>query len=221
MKKNTTIQKVETKAPAFNIETLINQAVSSNASVDTVERLLAMRKQLRDEWAKQQFDNALASLQGEIPVIEKGQRAGSGSFTYNYAPLEFIISKVKDIIAKYGFSYTFDTAQNGKLKVMCKVKHKAGHTEISEFELAIDTNARMNTSQQYGAALTYGKRYAFCNAFGIVVGGEDTDTVIKQKEIKELENKYIEKINGAKTLNDLAKVGAELKKNIKPDLLSS
>lgn len=161
MKKTKQIQKVETKAPAFNIETLISQAVSGNASVDTVERLLAMRKQLRDEWAKQQFDNALASLQGEIPVIEKGQRAGSGSFTYNYAPLEFIISKVKDIIAKYGFSYTFDTAQNGKLKVMCKVKHKAGHTEISEFELAIDTNARMNTSQQYGAALTYGKRYAF------------------------------------------------------------
>ena len=39
MKKNTSIQKVETKAPAFNIETLISQAVSQNTSVESLERL--------------------------------------------------------------------------------------------------------------------------------------------------------------------------------------
>ena len=57
----------------------------------------------------------------------------------------------------------------------CKVKHKDGHMEVSTFEIAIDTSAKMNVSQKDGAANTYGKRYAFCNAFGILSGDEDTD----------------------------------------------
>lgn len=155
---------------------LISQAIDKNVDVATMERLLAMRRELRGEKAKEVFDEAMANFQAHCPVIEKKKVAGSGNFSYNYAPLEYIVEKVKSLISENGFSYTFDTKQEeGSMTVYCKVKHKLGHMEVSEFQLAIDKSARMNTSQQYGAALTYGKRYAFMDAFGIVVGGEDTD----------------------------------------------
>ena len=42
--------------------------------------------------------------------------------------------------------------------------------------MPIDKDAFMNSQQQYGSASTFSKRYAFCNAFGILTGDEDNDT---------------------------------------------
>ena len=173
--KDTNIQKTETIAPAFNIETLINQAVTSNAPVESLARLLDIRRELKAEWAKEQFDKSLAAFQGECPVVEKRKKVSFNTTNYSYAPLEDIVEQVKPLLAKYGFSYMFDTETNGKMKVICKVKHLAGHSEVATFDMEIDNNAKMNVSQKYGSALTYAKRYAFCAAFAINVKDEDTD----------------------------------------------
>lgn len=206
MKKQTKMIEVKQAAPeAISPEKLIQLAIQNNTPVEVMERLLAMSKEIKADRAKEAFDKAMSQLLSEMPVISKNQRAGSGSFTYKYAPLEDIVAKVKDIISKHGFSYSFDTKQNGKLKVLCKVTHAAGHTEVSEFELEIDKSARMNISQQYGSALSYGKRYAFCNAFGIVIGGEDTDAnTPKQKKGKEISQAQIDFINNINTMPKLS-----------------
>ncbi|HEX9059138.1 MAG TPA: ERF family protein [Clostridia bacterium] len=226
--KDTKIQKIETTAPAFNIETLISQAVAKDISVESLSRLLDMRKTLKDEWAKEQFNNALAALQGEIPTIEKTKsvKTNSGKVAYKYAPIESIINQVRPTLQKYGFSYStnMEIIENGttKIKAMVKVIHKAGHSEITEMTVPLGNKTDiMSNTQVVAAAQTFAKRYAFCNAFGILTGEDDNEMTLNQKEIKELENKYIEKINGAKTLDELAKVGAEIKKNIKPDFAES
>jgi hypothetical protein len=51
--------------------------------------------------------------------------------------------------------------------------------EVSQSEIDIDTSSKMNISQRDGAANSYGKRYAFCNAFGILTGDEDTDANVQ------------------------------------------
>lgn len=157
-------------------EALIAQAITKKVPVETMEKLLAMRKELKEEWAKEQYDRAMSTLQSDLPVIEKKVRAGSASFNYNYAPLEYIVEKTKKIISTNGFSYYFDTEEaDNFMTIFCHVTHSAGFTKTSKFKLPIDKGARMNMTQQYGSSLTYGKRYCFCNAFGIVVGGEDND----------------------------------------------
>jgi len=157
-------------------EALIAKAIERNVPVETMERLLAMRRELKAEYAKAQFDTAMATFQAVCPIIEKNERAGQGGFTYTYASLDYIVKQVKELLAENGFSYTFDTKKTEKsLTTYCKVKHTDGHMEVSTFEIAIDTTAKMNISQKDGAANTYGKRYAFCNAFGILTGDEDTD----------------------------------------------
>src|SRR5512143_2360309 len=164
-------------APEGNrVEALIAKAIDKNVPVETMERLLSMRRELKVEWAKEEFDKAMAVFQAECPIIQKSSKVSFGTTNYSYAALDEIVRQVKELLAKNGFSYTFDTKKTDQsITTFCKVKHRAGHMEVSEFEIDIDTNAKMNISQKDGAASSYGKRYAFCNAFGILTGDEDTD----------------------------------------------
>lgn len=159
-------------------ESLIAQAIEKNVPVETMEKLLAMRRELKAEWAKEEFDKAMANFQAECPIIEKKKRVSFNTTNYSYAPLEDIVEQVKNLLSKNGFSYTFDTKEaENAIKVICYAKHIAGHTEPSSLEIQIDQASKMNKTQQYGSANSYGKRYAFCNAFGILTGDEDNDAV--------------------------------------------
>ncbi len=67
-------------------------------------------------------------------------------------------------------------AKTGYIKVALTVKHTSGHSEVTCVELPLGNKTRiMSQTQVEAAALTFAKRYAFCNAFGILTGDEDTD----------------------------------------------
>lgn len=217
-----------TKAPKsrgvnVNIDELLAQAISKGAGLETLEKLLAMRKELKMEYAKEQFDAALASFQSECPVIKKERKVDFVGKTsgvrvkYAYAPLDEIVEQVKGLIAKNGLSYTIDMENTEtSITAIVKVRHIAGHSEITKFTVPIDKNAYMSAQQQYGAASTFAKRYCFCNAFGILTGDEDTDAtpdsignegiMPKTPQPKNINNADILTVRGAKLhLNETVK----------------
>ncbi len=57
----------------------------------------------------------------------------------------------------------------------CHIHHSLGHTEATSFTVPIDPEDRMKAAQRVASSLTYAKRYAFCNGFGIMTGDEDDD----------------------------------------------
>lgn len=183
MKKDTATeaQVVEEKGLALKgeAEILISQAIDKNVPVEALERLLAMRRELRAEQAKEEYDRAMAAFQAECPTIEKTKAVyekDRKTIRYKYAPLEAVVDQVKALLAKYGFSYAINTIQDEKmLGVVCKVNHKFGHSEETTFSVPIGSEGYMSDVQKYGARLTFAKRYAFCNAFGILTGDEDND----------------------------------------------
>ena len=77
---------------------VIAEAVKSgNVSVENLERLMAMRREIKAEKAREAYHHAKNELQAELPVVGKTEKAGSGNFTYPYAPLEVILlAKNKD-----------------------------------------------------------------------------------------------------------------------------
>lgn len=162
-----------------NPETLIASAIEKGVDVGVMERLLLMRKELRAEAAKEAYDHALAAFQAECPPIQKTKKVmnkDGRSVRYAYAPLETIISQVKDLLQKHGFSYRVNTiSAEDKVKAICTSTHSMGHAENSEFEVPIEKGAFMSMPQQYASSLTFAKRYAFCNAFGIMTADEDND----------------------------------------------
>jgi cytochrome c553 len=165
----------------INIESLISKAIDKNIPVDVMERLLVIRRELKAEWAKEQYDKAMSEFQAECPIIKKtkGVRTDEGKVAYKYAPLEAIVDQVKILLSKHGFSYGVnqpESKQQGYIKVAFTVKHKSGHSEVSSVELPLGNKTKiMSQTQVEAAALTFAKRYAFCNAFGILTGDEDNE----------------------------------------------
>jgi len=158
-------------------ERLIALAIEKGVSVETMEKLLAMRRELKQEAAKEAYFKALGAFQAECPVIEKTKAVKNkgGSVVYRYAPLESIVEQVRAILTKHGFSYNTDTSQSEQeLTVMCVSHHVAGHSETTKIAVPIGSDY-MTAQQMVGSARTFAMRYAFCNAFGILTGDEDTD----------------------------------------------
>lgn len=174
---------IQIKSTVPDIEQLLTLAVDKNASIDALEKLLAMRRELKEEQAREAFARDFAAFQGECPVITKSKAvmnkpSKGGGIRYHYAPLDDIVSQVQELLKKYGFSYTIQTINekdpDGQRSV-CTVHHIEGHSRSSEFWAPVDHEAYMSDQQKWAAASTYGKRYAFCNALGILTGDEDND----------------------------------------------
>lgn len=170
---------VEVAQNDTSAEKLIQQAIAANVPVETLERLLAMRTQIRVEQAKEGFNKAMAAFQAECPTIVKTKevKTRSGVVAYRYAPIESIVAQVKRPLKNNGFSYTtqIDLTEKG-VKAIIKVTHEQGHSEETSMEVPLGTKTDiMSNSQVTAAASTFAKRYAFCNAFGILTGDEDTD----------------------------------------------
>ena len=169
---------VKPESKQLTAEGLISQAIQSGASVDTLERLMTVRREIRAEKAKEEFDAAMAAFQAECPIIKKTKVVLNKDKTerYRFAPLDSIINQTRKLIEKHGFSYRINANnQDGKVNATVTVTHKMGHSEESSFGVGIDKDAYMTEPQKAASALTFAKRYAFCDAFGILTGDEDND----------------------------------------------
>lgn len=165
-----------------SINKLITVALEQKADIQTLERLFSLQKEWEANEAKKEYIKAFSLLQGELPIVEKETevKGKDGKLRYTYAKLEKIISEAKPFIAKHGFSYTFTEKKDKEMATaICTVRHSLGHSEEFPFTIEIGTEDYMTSPQKYGARMTFAKRYAFCNAFGIVTADEDDDANAK------------------------------------------
>lgn len=185
---------------------IISQAVSNNIPVESLERLLAVKERLDAENARQAFIRAMANFQNDCPIIAKTKQ-GNG---YKYAPLDAIVSQVKPILARNGLTYRIESSDEGEsITATCVITHEFGHSERSSFSAKTDAiiskagNKVRSSAQDTATANTFAKRYAFCNALGIMTGDEDTDADKKADNIDGL-------FDGCKTADEVRGTFAKL-----------
>ncbi len=166
---------------ASDPESILRYAIDQKADVAVIERLMVVREKLEKEKAKKMYDASMAAFQAECPPIVKSKEGAQGK--YRYAPLDVIIAQVKELIQRHGFSYSITSdIEKDWVKAICRVTHFGGHSEVSEFKVPTDPRATlMSAPQQYGASMTFAKRYAFVNSFGIMTADEDNDGGPKTK----------------------------------------
>lgn len=168
---------------------IIQFALEKGAGVEVMERMLAMRQQLKAEAAKESFDSAMEQFQAVCPVVAKKRNGAKNA--YKYAALEDIVEQTKDARKEHGFSHKWTqgvASQAGWVKAVVLIKHAHGHSEFSEFEVPIDDkNPMMTAPQRHAGAMMFAKRQAFCNGFGIVPVDEDNDAAgqLKDKPVGE------------------------------------
>ncbi len=169
-------------------ESLIRFALERGADVGTMERLMAMRRELKTEQAKEAFNCARSQFQSRCPVIVKSKAAlgRDGKLMYNYAPFDAIIEQTKALREELGFSHSFSTkVESGWVECICTLTHKEGHSEQSSFKVpATSKSPMMSDPQMYASALTFLQRYTFCASLGIATAMEDTDAKLEKQKQK-------------------------------------
>jgi len=162
---------------------LIEMALSTNADIDKLEKLLELKERWDKEQARKSFIKSMSDFQSECPIIIKSTLGGltrEGTVAYKFASLDQIVTETKELIHKNGFSFMMRTKTlETTVEVTCIVKHIDGHSEETTITLPLAAKTGvMSPPQVVAATLTYAKRYSFCNAFGIMTGEQDTDGAI-------------------------------------------
>lgn len=171
----------------ISMEALIARAIDKDVTPETMQKFLDMRNQLKAEAAKEEYFRALSAFQKECPqvkrtkiVYNKPDQNGNRTERYRYAPLDEVVPTVTPKLKKHGFSYTFTLEYQKDPEpaqvVTCTAHHIAGHEESCTFVSPVMKSDYMNMAQANATSVSYGKRYTFCNVFGIVFDIEDTDT---------------------------------------------
>ena len=166
---------------------LMQIAIQNNASIDVLERLMALKERFDANEAKKAYMRAMAEFQGKCPIIKRtkeGGRTKEGVVAYKYAPIEDMVEQTKEARTECGFSFylntPIDVERNGQkgVEVKMTISHIAGHSEeFTQFMPYVAKTGVMSDPQVLGATQSYAKRYVFANGFGIMTGEDDTDAV--------------------------------------------
>jgi hypothetical protein len=168
----------ETASPLSLIAKLIDSGKLTAESVGVVERLVALQEHMAEKSAEREFAVAFSALQGELKTFRATREVPTkaGGVKFAYLPYEEIMASVDPLAKRYGFSISFSTDfQDGRIVQTCTLQHIAGHhRDYKAFARAGSGPYGATETQADGAAMTYAKRYALCNALNIVVE-RDTD----------------------------------------------
>lgn len=158
---------------------MLDRAVSSGASVETLEKLMALQERWEANQARKAFDNAMAAAKAEIPTISKNREvdftSSKGRTHYKHEDLSEIARIVTPILASHGLSYRFRTASpvNKPVTVTCIVSHRDGYSEENSLTAGRDDSGNKNSIQGIGSTITYLQRYTLKAALGLAASSDD------------------------------------------------
>ncbi len=184
----------ETKALVrIDPQLLLAKAVEGNASIETLERLVALAKDVREVQAREAWHEAMAEFQRRCPPIKKSKTAeiatAKGSYSYSYAPLDQIMETIRPVLGELGLSVFWSSrVESGRVVVFCRIAHVLGHSENSgEISMPVpDASERGggNPAQRVGSALTYARRYSLLQVTGLSPEDDDDAASLGGEEKK-------------------------------------
>lgn len=150
-----------------------------NVDVDKMERLFALHERMLTRSAETAYAEAKALAQAEMPQIK---RTGNNDQTKSsYAELDFLSSKADPIMAKYGFSMSYGTAEShlpDHYRVTCRLRHREGHFEDFQADVPVDMvgikgNQNKTATHGFGSTMTYARRYLKLLVWDIATTDDD------------------------------------------------
>lgn len=158
------------------IEKVIAGGVTES-NVAALDKLLDVYERLQGKEAERQFAAAFVKLQAALPVINASEAVPDkhGNIKYYFAPFEAIMAEIRPLLQANGFTVNFSMSfSEGRITQSCTLTHIDGHSRTNQFMVRIGSGPPGSSEAQAdGAASTYAKRFALCNALNIVC---DVDT---------------------------------------------
>lgn len=218
----------ETQAPiaaqAMTPMDMIAVAVQSDASLEKLDKLMALQERWEATQGRKAFDRAMADAKAEIPVIIKAREVDFTGKTgirthYHYEDLAVIAETINPILAKHGLSYRYRTSQEAnRVTVTCIISHRDGYSEETSLSAGADDSGNKNSIQAVGSSITYLQRMTLKAALGLAAAKDDDgqtseqtspitdkqyDLLISEAERVEANLPLFEKMLGVDRLADL------------------
>jgi len=155
---------------------LLAKAMESNASMEIIERMMAMQERFEANQARKAFDSAMAEAAKEFPTISKSATVnfGQGRAAYKHADLAEVVSTVAPILGKHGLYQRFELAtEPNKITVTCVISHAQGHSIRNSMTAGADTSGSKNAIQAMGSTQTYLSRYTLMASLGLAAAVDD------------------------------------------------
>lgn len=163
-------------------DTLLALAVQQGASIEQLERLMALKERHEANEARKAFHEAMAGFKAEPPAIFKDKHVkyanSKGGFTeYDHATLGNVVKTVIAAMGRHGLSHSWSTAhlEGGRVRVTCKVTHKLGHSDEVSLEASRDDSGGKNNIQALGSAISYLQRYTLLAITGLATEDDPDD----------------------------------------------
>ena len=147
--------------------------------IETVERLFALDREMRQDGARTGFSHAMHALQGDLtPVRKAAKNDQTGSW---YARLEDVEAMLDPVIHKHGFSTSLSSqpgAPADHTRFVLMVRHVGGHAEEHTWDAPIDDkgikgNPNKTRLHGGGSSMAYAARYLKTNVFSVSTYRDD------------------------------------------------
>jgi hypothetical protein len=179
--------------PATNPMALIQAAIERGIDPDQLGKLMDLQERHERNRAAEAFGSAIAEFQRRCPRIHKGRKVDAGPLRYQYASFDDVMAEAGPHLSACGIALSFSTEANDR-GIRVTVRVRVGiHAEDSTLDVPVP-DMKVNSTQRYGAALSYAKRYALCAALNIVVTDDVDDDanscfdpITEQQEVELIE----------------------------------
>jgi hypothetical protein len=156
-------------------------ASNPDASVEKIERLMALWERGEARKAETAFNAAMSQAQTEMRrVAADAENPQTRSRYASYAALD---RALRPIYTKHGFGLSFDTGHDAPpdtVRVLCYATHADGHARTYHVDMPADGKGAkggdvMTKTHAAGSAVTYGMRYLLKMIFNVAIGEDDDD----------------------------------------------
>lgn len=157
--------------------TLVELAVKHGASIEVIERLVALQERTDATAAQKMFAADYVQMKASLPrVIRLKENFQTKS---NYAPLEDVNTAIDPILKQYGFGTATKVVRQDAegIAVRAELWHSGGHVEGTEVTMPLDRagiEGKVNKTGPWAtsSSITYAKRVAVCALLNVSTGDD-------------------------------------------------
>jgi hypothetical protein len=145
---------------------LLQIAMSQNADLDRMQRLMEMQFQWEAKQAEKAYVQAMSDFKKEAIVITKDKE--NKQYGSRYTSIGNLVNTVTPLLGKHGLSAEWALDQSNGIKVGCTITHALGHKgETKWMTVPEDKSGAKNPLQQIKSSITYAKITVFELATGL------------------------------------------------------
>lgn len=157
---------------------LMLSAMSRGASVEQIEKMMALQERWEANEARKTYNAAFAAFKAEAVRIIKNRSVTDGPLRgKSYAELHSVVDAVTPALSRHGLSASWKVTKDEKdwIEVTCTLAHCQGHSESVSLGGPPDAGGAKNAIQARASTISYLERYTLKAICGVAEGGEDDD----------------------------------------------